>query len=93
MSYRTEPMNIATNYNYKNAEIELVIEDDAITTAKIYMDGECEEVMEITSTDGGDLKFTRKHTNAVLKECFKKIDELLAEDGREECTDMTLVRR
>ena len=34
-------MDINRMYNYKNAEIEVIIEDDIITTAKVYMDGEC----------------------------------------------------
>ena len=33
-------MDINRMYNYKNAEIEVVVEDDIITTAKVYMDGE-----------------------------------------------------
>ena len=93
MSYKTEPINQSFTYKYKNAEIELVVEDNAITTAKIYMDGECEEIVDITNPNGGEFMFTPKNRKAVCEDCAKTIDRLLAEDGREECTDMALVRR
>lgn len=80
--------------NYKNAEIEVIIEDDVITTAKVYMDGECVFADDtLTDGNGKELKFTQKNLNAVRKFCMAIVDKELAEDGREECTNMALVRR
>ena len=87
-------MDINRMYNYKNAEIEVIIEDDVITTAKVYMDGECVFADDtFTDTDGKDLKYTPKNRTAVVKFCMAIVDKELAEDGREECTNMALVRR
>jgi hypothetical protein len=86
-------LNINPSYIYKNAEVILIIEDDAITTAQIHMDGECVSSMDITDENGSDLPYTPKNRNTILRSCFKEIDRLLEEDGREVATDMSLVRR
>lgn len=86
-------LNIAPSYIYKNAEIILIVEDNAITTAQIVMDGECVSSMDIVDNEGNDIMFTPKNRTAVLKTMFKEVDRLLAEDGREVATDMSLVYR
>ena len=87
-------MDFVREYNYKNAEIEVVVEDDLITTAKVYMDGECVFADEtITDGDGKELKYTQRNINSVKKFCMAIVDKELAEDGREECTNMALIRR
>ena len=87
-------MDINRMYNYKNAEIEVIIEDDVITTAKVYMDGECVFADDtFTDANGKDLKFTRKNLTAIKKFCMAIVDKELVEDGREECTNMALIRR
>ena len=86
-------MDISRMYNYKNAEIEVIIEDDVITTSRITMDGECVNVADITDENGNDVSYTPKNRTAVVKMCMEFIDKELAEDGREECTNMALVRR
>jgi len=87
-------MDINPTFNYKNAEIELVVEDDVITTAKVYMDGECAFADDsLTDENGKDLRYTPKNRTAVVKFCMAIVDKELAEDGREECTNMALVRR
>ena len=87
-------MDFVREYNYKNAEIEVVVEDDIITTAKVYMDGEC-VFADDTFTDGNgkELKFIQKNLSSVRRFCMRIVDKELAEDGREECTNMALVRR
>ena len=40
-----------------------------------------------------DIYPTFNYKNAVAKMCMEFIDKELAEDGREECTNMALVRR
>ena len=87
-------MDISRMYNYKNAEIEVIIEDDVITTAKVYMDGECVFANDtFTDGDGNDLRYTQRNINSVRKFCMAIVDKELAEDGREECTNMALIRR
>ena len=79
---------------YKNAEIQIVVEDDVITTAKVFMDGECVFADDtITDENGKDLVYNSTNKKAVLKMCMGIIDKELAEDGRTECVDMALVRR
>lgn len=86
-------LNIAPSYIYKNAEVILIVEDNAITTAQIHMDGECVSSMDITDENGNDIMFTPKNRTMVLKSMFKEIDRLLEEDGREVATDMSKVYR
>lgn len=86
-------LNIAPTYIYKNAEVILIVEDNAITTAQIHMDGECVSSMDITDENGNDIMFTPKNRTMVLKSMFKEIDRLLEEDGREVATDMSKVYR
>lgn len=79
---------------YKKAEIQIVVEDDVITTAKVFMDGECVFADDtITDENGKDLAYNSANKIAVIKMCANIIDKELAEDGRTECVDMTLVRR
>ena len=79
---------------YKNAEIEIVVEDDIITTAKIYMDGEFAYGGEVENENyPNGLPFNGKNYHAIKVLCAKQIDKMLAEDGRDECIDMRLVRR
>jgi hypothetical protein len=85
-------LNINPSYIYKNAEVILIVEDNAITTAQIHMDGECVSSMDITTEDGKDLPFTPKNRTLILKAVFKEVDRILAEDEREVATDMRCVR-
>lgn len=86
-------LNIAPSYIYKNAEIILIVEDNAITTAQIHMDGECVSSMDIADENGCDIMFTPKNRTTILKTMFKEVDRLLEEDGREVATDMSKVYR
>ena len=87
-------MDFVREYNYKYAEIEVIVEDDIITTAKVYMDGECVFADgTITDGNGKELKFKQKNLTAVRRFCMAIVDKELTEDGREECTNMALIRR
>lgn len=86
-------MDINPTFNYKNAEIEIVVEDDVITTSRVTMDGECVNVADITDENGNDVPYTPKNRTAVVKMCMEFIDKELAEDGRAECVNMALVQR
>lgn len=87
-------MDITLDYKYKNAEITLIVEDDIITTAKVYMDGELALADDtITNAKGKELKFNAMNKDAVLNYCRRFIDQELEEDGREECTNMSLIKR
>ena len=87
-------MDIIRKYDHKNAEIVAIIEDDIITTVKVYMDGECAFADEtITDGDGKELKFKQKNLTAVRRFRMAIVDKELAEDDREECTNMALIRR
>ena len=73
---------------YKNAEINIIVEDDEITTAMVFMDGEC-----VYRTDDFNLPFNSKSNAEVKKMCRAIVDKELEEDGRTECVDMALIRR
>ena len=83
-----EKFNGVITDNHKNAEIEIVVEDDVITTAKVYMDGEC-----VYRTDDIELPFCKKNSRDMRRMCRAIVDKELAEDGRTECVNMALVRR
>ena len=86
-------MDINPTFNYNNAEIEIVVEDDVIATSRVTMDGECVNVADITDENGNDVPYTPKNRTAVVKMCMEFIDKELAEDGRTEGGNMALVRR
>lgn len=60
--------------SYKNAEIEIVVEDDVITTAKTYIDGKCVSCDDITTADGKDVAYSRANYEQVLAMCKADID-------------------
>lgn len=74
-------MNHSFTRDYKGTEIEIVVEDDIITTAKIFKNGEC-VVCDDTITDGNgkDLPFNGKNYYAVLKIVMACVDENYANE-------------
>lgn len=69
-------MDITFTREYKGTEIAIVVEDDAITTAKIFKDGECVVCDDtITDGEGKDLPFNAKNYYAVLKMVTDCVDE------------------
>lgn len=83
-----EKFNGAIAREYKNAEISVIVEDDLIDEAKVFIDGELVEDMEISSKDNPDgIEYTRKNLDYVLAECYKAVDrhfsEMLATMGIE----------
>ena len=79
--------------NYKNAEIEIIVEDDVITTKRVFMDGECVICDDVYDINDKEVPYTSKNMSAVTKLCVRDVDRILAEDGRTECTNMALVQR
>lgn len=78
---------------YKNAEIEVIVEEDVITTRKVFMDGECVISEDVYDINDNEVEDNVKNRRAVAHLCRREVDRILAEDGREECTNMALVRR
>lgn len=58
---------------YKNAEIELICEDDTLTTAKIYIGGEFFNSYEIGGENG--LPNTKKNIESVFARLKAIVDE------------------
>lgn len=72
-------MDITFNREYKGTNIEIVVEDDIITTSKIYnKDGECVEVNDITDDKGDDVTFCGKNYYAVLDMARESVDKNFA---------------
>ena len=86
-------MDVVFNREYKNAVIEIVIEDDIITPAKVYMDGECVETSDVNYADGREIPYSRKNLSNVVETFKVEIDRMLMEDEREIATNMSLVAR
>ena len=55
---------------YKNAEIEIVVEDDAV------------DVREFTTEDGGDVAFNRANFDNVLDQLKGIVDEMWEENAK-----------
>lgn len=61
-----------TKYNdvlirlYKNTEIEIVVEDDVITTSKVFLDGKCLVCNDITTDKGEDVPYNKANLEKVL---------------------------
>lgn len=70
-------MDIVFKRDYKGHEIEMVIEDDVITTAKVYRNGECVEVSILTDGQGNDIPYNRKNLANVYKVYKGKVNELM----------------
>ena len=59
---------------YKNAEIEIVVEDNAITMGRIYIDGKCVDVREFTTDKGEDVPFNSKNYDTILDQLKAEVD-------------------
>ena len=67
--------NLTLPTNYKGTKIEIVVEDDAITTFKIFKDGECVICDDsVATSDGKDLAFTAKNYYALLNGIKEYVD-------------------
>lgn len=69
-----EKYNDVLTRQYKNTEIEVVIEDDAITMGRIYLDGRCIDVGEFYTDKGEDVPFTRTNFDNVLNQLKEVVD-------------------
>lgn len=65
---------------YKNAEIEIVVEDDVITTAKVFIDNKCVSSKDIYMGGGMDMPYSREHLNAVVDSMKEEVDEMWEEN-------------
>ena len=65
---------------YKNAEIVIVVEDDLITTSKIFIDGECVNCSEVATKNNPDgAPFTKANYDQVLASCKAEVDKMFEE--------------
>lgn len=68
-------MDAVFKNEYKNAEFEVIVEDDAITTSKVYIDGFLIQLKEWSLGDGKELPFSKKNLDKVYEEVKKDINE------------------
>lgn len=66
--------------DYKNCTIEVVVEDDVITTAKIYLDKNCVSVNDITDANGKDVPFTKKNYDNTINLMMEEVDAMWEEN-------------
>ena len=60
-------MDITFNRKHKGYAVELVVEDDIITTAKVYIAGKCVNTYDIYDREDKELPYTRKNLNEVYR--------------------------
>jgi hypothetical protein len=71
--------NGVLNTPYKNAEIEVVVEDDCITTAKVFLDKVCIAADELTQEDGSDIPFNKENYTKVMGMMKSYVDKVWEE--------------
>ena len=76
-------MDINLNYNYKNAPISVIVEDDCITTAKTYIGGELIDCYDIVKDDGSDVPFCKANLLKVVNDCRSDIDAMWEEEVKQ----------
>lgn len=75
-----QKMNDTFTSKYKNAEIVIVVEDDLITTTKIYIDGKCVGYSDIsTKSNPEGAPFNRENYNTILESCKADVDKMFEE--------------
>lgn len=65
---------------YKNAEIEIVVEDDIITTTKVFIDNKCVACDDITTEDGKDVPYNRANYEKVMEIAREYVDAVWEEN-------------
>ena len=76
-------MDINLNYNYKNATISVIVEDDCITTAKTYIGGELIDCYDIVKDDGSDVPFCKANLLKVVNDCRSDIDAMWEDEVKQ----------
>ena len=71
-----EAYNNVLTRTYKNAEIEIVVEDNIITTAKVYIDKKCVVSTDIMAEGGTELPFTKANYTAVMDSMKEDVDKM-----------------
>lgn len=72
--------NDVLTHQYKNADIEIVVEDDVITTAKVYIDGKCVVCTDVLTDKGEDIPFNRTNLSAVYELMRTDVDKMWEEN-------------
>ena len=63
--------------NYKGAEIEIIVEDGLITTAKIYVGYACKKLIEVTEDDfPNGVPYNENYINQLELKFKNYIDQL-----------------
>ena len=52
---------------HKGFEVELIVEDDIITTAKVYMAGKCVNTYDIYDGEDKEVPYSRENLNKVYR--------------------------
>lgn len=61
--------------HYKNAEMEVIVEDDMITTIKAYIDGECVYCPEVAD----NIIYNRKNIEIAFNDIRNEVDRQFTE--------------
>ena len=74
-------MDIILHKTCKNAEIEIIVEDDLITTAKVYIGDECVACDEIsTESNPNGLPFNKKNYDRVVDMMKADVEQMWNEN-------------
>lgn len=73
-------MDLEVKRNYKGYLIEIVVEDDTITTGKLYKGGRFINAYDITDRGGHEFPYSALNRDKVLARFRKEVDRLIKED-------------
>lgn len=72
-------LNTEFTTKWKNAEIVVYVEDDLITTTKIFIDGDCVDCLEISTEKNPDgAPFNKGNYNRIVAKCKEEVDAMFA---------------
>lgn len=64
---------------YKGADIEIIVEDDLITTAKLYIGNECREIVDVTAEGyPNGVPFDKDYIKQLQEQFKDYINQLMA---------------
>lgn len=76
-----EKLNYTFKREYKGTEIEIIVEEDLITTTKVYANKELVSYCEVsTESNKEGIPFNRENFKAVLDSVKSDVDEIVGEE-------------
>lgn len=75
-------MDLEVKRNHKGYLIDIVVEDDAITTGKLFKGSEFINAYDITDRHGHEFPYNALNRDKVLARFRREVDRLIGEEAR-----------